>query len=174
MPALVRTAISTPHNIHPYQYQRQTCHAPKFGWYGLISIQIFSVGNETRMIVQHLNRLSSKYMFAVHKYYLKNFSLQEVNKYIQGNSIDTPYSFDYFLTNLQRMTVVSLQCPWRLSKNVGSHGDVPGRQSFLAKLGISKREGWDLQSQSPCYSIPPVKECSAKCTSFSFYSFFLQ
>ena len=69
------------------------------------------MGNETRMIVQHLNRLSSKYMFAVHKYYLKNFSLQEVNKYIQENSIATPHSCDYFLTNLQRMTVVSLQCP---------------------------------------------------------------
>ena len=31
MSALVRTAISTPHNIHPYQYQRQTCLAPNFG-----------------------------------------------------------------------------------------------------------------------------------------------
>lgn len=56
------------------------------------------------MIMQHLNRLSSKYMFAVHKYYLKNVSLQEVNKYIQGNSIDTLCSFDYLLIHLQRMT----------------------------------------------------------------------
>lgn len=104
MSALVRTAISTPHNIHPYQYQRQACLSPKFGLYGLISIQIFSVENETSMIMQHLNKLSSKYMFAVHKYYLKNVSLQEVNKYIQGNSIDALYSFDYLLIHLQRMT----------------------------------------------------------------------
>lgn len=102
--ALVRTAISTPHNIHPYQYQRQACLSPKFGLYGLISIQIFSVENETSMIMQHLNKLSSKYMFAVHKYYLKNVSLQEVNKSIQGNSIEALYSFDYLLIHLQRMT----------------------------------------------------------------------
>ena len=81
-----------PHNTHPYQYQRQRCLSPKFGLYGrLISIQIFSVENETRMSMQYLNRLSSKYMFVVHKYYLKNFSLQEVIKYIQGNSIETLY-----------------------------------------------------------------------------------
>ena len=77
--------------------------------YMILSVsKYFQWKNETRMIMQHLNRLSSKYMFAVHKYYLKNVSLQEVNKYIQGNSIDTLCSFDYLLIHLQRKYYLSV------------------------------------------------------------------